>query len=61
MEKLTVEEGFNTVNKLHKVLSDLIAEGKGDFKLSCDNDYDYTIIEEVKVYDEPNDKRVILY
>jgi hypothetical protein len=61
-EKIVVEgtEKFNSVEKLHKFLTYLIEEGKGDFEIQIDNaDYTYEYIEEVRIYDDV--KRIILY
>lgn len=60
MRKITTEGEFDTVEKLHKVLSDLIAEGKGNFNITYNTKYDYEVVGEVKVYDEPDDKRIVL-
>jgi hypothetical protein len=61
-EKIVIEgiENFNTVEKLHKFLTSLIEEGKGDFEVQVDNaDYTYENIEEVRIYDDV--KRIIIY
>ncbi len=52
-DKITIEgkENFNTVEKLHNVLTFLIEQGKKDFEIQVDNaDYSYENIEEVRIY-----------
>ena len=59
---IKIEGDFNTVNKLHKVLSELIEQGKGDLELKMDEgDYSWGCISEVKIYgDEPREDTVVI-